>query len=278
MIYVQKLIQNNRLKNQTNSHWRNVIAKEILNKIGECSGFPCPFSQSAAKNGRLLFTFIDDNDSNSLHQSANDLREYLKRAARWDGKVSTAEPLLMAFNPEKFSADCVEAYHEMGWKVLQFWHDNDPEPWPMDVSVDPHSPFWSMCFAGIQIFVNMSNPAHKLRLSRNLGDAMIFVINPRKRFDQVAGDNPQGHKIREIVRQRIEAYDAISPSPVLGHYEAGDIEWLQYGLTESNAPRKDQCPFHSRIADGNVALRVEPGHSVSNQQNPIMPSGKRYGP
>ena len=221
-----------------------------------------------------MFSFIDDISPASLSQSANDLGHYLARAAEWDGKVSTAEPLLMVFNPAHVKADSVAGYHAMGWDVLQYWHDNDPKPWPGNVSLDPHTSYWSMCFSGVQIFVNMSNPAHVVRKSRNLGHAMTFVINPRERFDMVAGDNPQGRKIREMVRERIEIYDSLPHSPALGSYEAGEIEWWQYGLTETNEPRLDRCPFHSKPqADDRTSLAADSDEPIPYNVMPRRAAG-----
>lgn len=152
----------------------------------------------------------------------------------------------MVFHPERVAAPSVASYHQIAWSVLQFWHDVDPAPWPGTVAKDPHTPHWTMCFLGVQIFVNISNPAHRRRRSRNLGPALTLVINPRERFDKVAGDTPAGWKIRQRIRERIEAYDGLAHSPALGSYEAGEIEWRQYGLMESNEPRTDRCPFKMR--------------------------------
>ena len=153
------------------------------------------------------------------------------------------------------------AYNAIGWAMLQFWHDYDPSSWPDNVPPDPNSPFWSMCFRGTQVFVNMSNPAHKLRRSRNLGRALTFIIIPRERFDRIAGDNLQGRKVRAHVRGRIEAFDLIPHSPALGTYQAGDLEWRQYGLSESNEPRADLCPFH------NQSLTSKAESSTSDVEN-----------
>ncbi len=247
MLYLQSKIEEYFNIQIDKERWKLNAVNEILSIIGSKIEFPCPFSQAAARNQRLLFSFIEDANEAALRQSAIDLGAYLERAAGWDGKVSSAEPLLMVFNPNQVNAETVEGYHAIGWKILQFWHEIDEVAWPHQVSIDPHSPFWSMCFAGVQIFVNMSNPAHQVRRSRNLGQALTFVINPRERFDLVAGDNAQGRKVRAMVRDRIEAYDGLSHSPVLGSYEAGEIEWWQYGLTETNTPRSDRCPFHTKL-------------------------------
>ena len=236
------------------------MAVSVVDHISRTGRFPCLFAQHASRTKRLVFSFVDDLSKASFMKSASDLAEYLERAASWDGSPATAEPLVMVFHPKHAAAPSVAGYHQIAWSVLQFWHDVDPAPWPDTVTNDPHVPYWTMCFAGVQIFVNISNPAHHQRRSRNLGPALTLVINPRERFDMVAGDTPSGRKIRQKIRERIEAYDGLTHSPTLGSYEAGEIEWWQYGLMESNEPRTDRCPFKART--GSTLDGAEPPKAV----------------
>jgi N-omega-hydroxy-L-arginine synthase len=229
--------------------WQRETARALLARLRPPSGFPCFFSQAACRRGRILFAFAEGLDAASLDAGARDLLAYLARARAWDGDVATAEPLVMLFNPANVHGETVEDYHRFGWQVLQHWHDNDRAAWPEGVSLDPHSPYWAMCFDGMQLFVNMSSPAHRIRQSRNLGPALTLVINPRERFDVVAGDNPQGRLIRERIRTRIEDYDGQPHSPMLGSYEAGEIEWWQYGLKDTNEPTASGCPFRTRARE-----------------------------
>jgi N-omega-hydroxy-L-arginine synthase len=244
MLYHQSVLESALFHPEAERSWFLKATADVLSTIGTKDSFPCPFSKIAVKNNNLLFSFVEDGTPTSLKKCAGDLRDYLDRSRNWDGNLKTAEPLLMAFNPHHFFGECVEDYHRMGWDVLQFWHDHDPKPWPENIARDPHSPFWSMCYDGTQIFINMSNPAHQLRRSRNLGSAMTFVINPRERFDRIAGNNPKGKKVRAFVRKRVENYDLIGHSPALGSFQAGDLEWVQYGLKENNEIPKGKCPFH----------------------------------
>jgi N-omega-hydroxy-L-arginine synthase len=92
----------------------------------------------------------------------------------------------------------------------------------------------------------MSSPAHKVRRSRNLGAHFKLVINPRERFDVVAGDTPAGRKARANIRDRIERYDSLSHCRQLGSYGSSALEWWQYGIIEENAERSDVCPFRAR--------------------------------
>ena len=225
------------------SPWRKQSFDEIAAILQPPSEFPCYFSQNAFRKQNIVFMFVESMRDFDLRNFADDLRAYLQRCKEWDGKIATAEPLLVVFNPcEIYSAD-VAGYHEIGWRVLQFLHDHDEDPWPESVAKNPDQPFWSMCYAGVEIFVNMSNPAHARRRSRNLGQSLCFVINPRERFDIVAGNDERGWHIRTLIRDRIHAFDGMEHSPQLGSYKAGEIEWWQYGLAEANAERQDICPF-----------------------------------
>ncbi|MBR1221530.1 YqcI/YcgG family protein [Bradyrhizobium sp. U87765 SZCCT0131] len=231
------------LKRFERTSWQGRCFTQLAERLTPPSEFPCIFSQNAFGRGLLLFSFVDDGSPHGLARAAEDLSSYVELSRDWDGKVSTARPLVVAFSRDVASAQDVAGYHDIGWRILQGWHEIDRTPWPDGVATDPHSPFWTMCFNGMQLFVNMSNPAHVRRRSRNLGDSLLFIVNPRERFDIVAGDTPEGRRVRQRIRDRIERYDGIGHSPQLGSYAAGEIEWWQYGVIEENRERTDRCPF-----------------------------------
>ncbi|MCP9269640.1 YqcI/YcgG family protein [Xenorhabdus sp. XENO-1] len=205
--------------------------------------FPCVFSKRAFRKQLLKFIFVDNIETSGIHHLAEGLKEYIEISREWDGSLSTAYPLIVAFSQKAIKANTVQEYHDFGWQVLQKLHDIDPGLWPENVGKDPNFPSWAMCFNGMQLFFNMSTPAARNRQSRNLGKYFIFVINPRERFDIVAGDTPDGHKVRENIRNRVERYDGISHALQLGNYSSGSLEWWQYGLIEENIERTDKCPF-----------------------------------
>jgi FPC/CPF motif-containing protein YcgG len=207
--------------------------------------FPCVFSRNAFRKGIVNFIFVDSVDEKGLKRLAEGLTRYVDVANRWDGRLDTASPLVVAFAANAVQARTVEDYHAFGWRILNDLHDLDPAPWPDGVPTEPDSPGWSMCFNGMPLFCNMSTPAHRKRRSRNLGAHFVIVINPRERFDIFAGDTPSGRKVRRNIRDRIDGYDGVPHSPHLSSYGSGALEWLQYSLTEAADERADRCPFAS---------------------------------
>lgn len=226
--------------------WHREVFDALATKLAPKGGFPCTFSQNAFKRGILRFHFVESLSQTDLDKAMRALTEYVSLSATWDGSLATAHPLIMAFSRSSIEAQTVQDYHKAGWEVLQYWHDHDPSPWPDGVSQQPDTPFWSYCHSGMQLFVNMSCPAHQSRQSRHLGAHFIMIINPRERFDIVAGDTRAGRKVRQNIRDRIKAYDGEPHAPQLGSYEAGEIEWWQYGLSDKNQIEAGNCPFHQK--------------------------------
>jgi len=226
--------------------WRRVALGDLADRLTTPSDFPCTFSQNAFRRELLQFSFVDQTGEDGLAAAMGELGQYVEACQAWDGKVNSARPLLMIFSHDAAGCQTLGQYHDLGWQALQYWHENDPSSWPEDVSVEPESSFWSFCFAGTQLFVNMSAPLHKRRKSRNLGRYFTLVINPRERFDIVAGFTPEGQRVRSKIRARAEVYDGLPHSPLLGSFQKGELEWVQYALAENNEPALTTCPFQQR--------------------------------
>ncbi len=226
--------------------WHLAAFRDVESRLTD-RGFPCVFSRNAFRKQLLLFSFVEDVGPNGIQHLADGLAEYTELSRDWNGHLDTAYPLVVAFSAEAVAeavtARSVAEYHAFGWSVIQRLHDVDPAPWPADVSKDPDLESWSMCFNGMPLFFNMSTPAHRVRRSRNLGQHFVLVVNPRERFDVVAGDTPSGRKVRSNIRDRIDRYDGAPRAPQLGSYGVAGLEWWQYGLLEDNVERSDKCPF-----------------------------------
>lgn len=215
----------------------------------EAKKFPCVFAQNAYRRYNIKFLFIPfDQNRQRYHYDLmlNGIDLYLQEAVKWDGDVNTADPLLAIFEPAE-TLQSTGDYQSIFSESLQYLIDHDTHDWVGGIPQDPSRDFWTMCFKGTQIFINVSHPNNKNRLSRNLCDALVLVINPRERFDVVAGSSKKGHLIREQIRRNIDGYDLIPHSPYLGHYQDGELEWPQYMLPDDNESKPMTCPlkFHS---------------------------------
>ncbi len=223
--------------------WRKIVYEEIKDNIGDKIGFPCIFAKNAFKKKLLRFIFVENIAEKDLIDLATGLRKFVNISKDWDGSLKTAYPLVIVFSRSLIAASTVGDYHSFGWKILQKLHFLDPKPWPVDISREVEASGWSMCFNGMPLFFNMSHPAHKRRKSRNLGLHFKFIVNPRERFDVVAGNNKYGNSVRKNIRKRIEEFDGYEHCKQLGHFASNSLEWQQYGIIEENQERLDKCPL-----------------------------------
>ena len=226
--------------------WHRAVFDDLKFRICDDLDFPCVFARNAFKKQLLRFIFVENITDSGIKHLANGLSQYVELSREWSGDLDTAYPLIVAFSLDAIKAHSVDRYHTFGWNVLQKLHAVDLAPWPPEIAKDPSSSSWSMCFNGMPLFCNMSHPKHIVRRSRNLGGHFMLVINPRERFDQVAGDTPSGRKVRSTIRKRIAKFDGAAHSVQLASYGADGIEWWQYGIIEENIERTDQCPFKYR--------------------------------
>ncbi|MDU8927292.1 YqcI/YcgG family protein [Alisedimentitalea sp. MJ-SS2] len=240
------LISQTELETHSVEAWHQDVLDDIRARLSSPSDFPCTFSQNAFRRRLVQFAFVDAPGTAGFDQGATALTQYAAESRNWDGRVDSAKPLLMVFGPGTVAGNKLDDYHAHGWQALHHWMATDPTPWPETVAPNPQDPFWSFCFDGLQLFVNMSAPAHVTRKSRNLGRYLTLVINPRERFDIVAGDTPEGQRTRARIRARAEAYDGIPHSPRLGSYQKGELEWVQYALPDDNDTPLGSCPLHAR--------------------------------
>lgn len=71
----------------------------------------------------------------------------------------------------------------------------------------------------------------------------MSIINPNERYDLIAGDTPEGNRLRTQTTLRSEAYDNQPNAPQLGGCEKDELEWVQYALPERNDDAIGTCPF-----------------------------------
>ncbi len=223
-------------------------------------GFPCIFARQAnyLKSGWLCCVDSVETESGraAVKRAIEAYYGVLKRSTR---ERSIIMPLMTIVKP-CYPMLSLQEYRDQAWGLFQYLHDNDTEAWPIDVPTDPDRGDWSFCFGGIQLFSNVSDPAHKIHKSRNLGDSLVFAMQPRTNFDLVGGNNRKGRMVRKEIRDRAERYEGRPIAPHLGFYGTPENrEWMQMATkdSEDDVEFPKACPFRFKGTDKTKAKEAQ---------------------
>ena len=207
--------------------------------------YPCHLGRQAFQRGQLLTTYATMDD---LHPLAHALAFFLDNTPRSRG----GRHLLCAFIQSAVGSTHLD-HDRRFWRVLQYLHDQDPKPWPAAFPTSPHDPAWEFCFNGEALFVFGAAPTHVLRPSRNLGEHLTMLFQPRSVFLDMAGGTPAGIVARSRIRDRLHAWDLAAPHPSMGDYgDPSNFEWRQYFVPDDDSDLHPVCPLslHTLAAHG----------------------------
>lgn len=223
------------------NEWQIDGFRDIAARL-EDKAFPCLFARHAWKSETLLFGLISE--ENRAADMVAIMQRFTERTKKVPEEERLYSPLLLIF--ERAGLDSLEEAQRFAWQQLQCLHDVDTHAWPAHIPDDPGESAWSFCFAGIELFFNVSCPGHTQLRSRNLGKRAVFIVNPRAHFDILASHNdPKGVRIREKIRTRVSHYNNGYVPAELGFYgQENSLEWQQYLLNEPGALNPASCPLH----------------------------------
>lgn len=219
-----------------------------FNEVLSDATFPCLFGRRAWKDKTNKFLFCDRIENGGLEHFRRGLIEYTEFVANTDIKDRLFSPLVVFVEG---LLDTSEAHHLVAWKLLQYLIDTDQKSWPDNVPLDQDNPLWSFCFNDMQLFFNISTPAHKVLRSRRLSSCLTFVVNPRENFDVIANSQEKsGQLIRQKIRERVSEYNGGFVPSELGFFGDNDnFEWKQFQLGEPGLPGPLKCPLHMKNKD-----------------------------
>lgn len=214
--------------------WQYIVYQDLRSTLeSEIRLFPCIFGINGFKKGQLRFLFLETIDAHGL---AGPLRDFVQHSRSFGANTS----LVVLSRPRPVAS--LASYKDQFWDVLNELHELDPSPWPENVPEQLDTPLWEFSFAGEPIFVVCNTPAHILRQSRR-SMSFMMTFQPRWVFDNILGTEAAAAKAFAKVRERLDAYDLIPPSPALGQYgNPENREFAQYFLEDNNEETK--CPFH----------------------------------
>ncbi|MGM0590259.1 MAG: YqcI/YcgG family protein [Halobacteriota archaeon] len=222
-------------------HWRT-FSGAITDERAEAP-FPCFFGVESVRSGDPLYTAVPSTtDKDALLNLGRTLLAYLDTYPDHSDSAS----LVAFFRPPGRSLSEAE-YHQRLWHILQFLHVHDPSPWPAEIPTDPDDPYWEFCFGGEPMFPTCRAPFYDKRKSRYCPVGLEITFQPRALFENLnaTADTEAGRRAREIIHDRLTAYDGVCPHADLGDWgNEGDREWVQYMLSEDPNAAPDVCPIN----------------------------------
>ncbi|MGW7916734.1 YqcI/YcgG family protein [Staphylococcus xylosus] len=214
----------------------NWVTKQYTywNKVVGDKDFPCHFGVQADKQGALRYTYLENNDVESLPYT---LKEFLTLS-----KTSTRKrhALVVFLEPEK---DKDLSYYNLNfWRILNYLHEKDDMEWPEVWPTNPNNQEWEFIFNQEPMFVSANMPAYKNRTTRNIGECQILIFQPRRIFKDISHDSKYGSKAIQSIREKVEKIEGLPTHPDLGGY-GYTYEWKQYVISDDNKSEAGQCPF-----------------------------------
>jgi uncharacterized protein len=215
--------------------------------------FPCMFATSSEQQNRLVYSFLNTaTEIKDVDIIAQAICRYLSDIAKLPQEEADLTVLIVFIKPVPDIK--LRDYGATAQALLQLLHERDVAPWPSGIPTKEDHPLWSFAFAGRPLFINISTPANRARLSRNVGPSMTLIISPLDVFDRVAGSNAKGRRIRDTIRSRAQKYDRGLPFAPWSSFAYGQgtigTERSQYILPDDNDEPISlsirQCPFRSR--------------------------------
>lgn len=233
------------LENPNFPKWKKEAVTDVRERILH-KDYPCVFTRAGYDKNHLMFTFIEyPFNGDMVKRAFNAIEKFIALIGRTEGKQAAALKTLM------LCVDCTNlAFNDepkVVWHLLNEFLRLDDSEWPKGIPKDPDNPEWAYCLLGKRAFITVLSPSHKKRHSRNIGSHMVLLFQLRDGIEHVAPYNAKGDDVREVIRQRIEAYDVVPLAPdMTTHGEGGNKDWTQYWLGDGMDTFQGKCPLHQK--------------------------------
>ncbi|MGM9931348.1 YqcI/YcgG family protein [Pradoshia sp.] len=203
--------------------------------------FPCHFGVQAEKADHLRYCFAEEQELSHLPEA---LIQFLTLSRNHPEK---RHALVLFVKPGQ-TWNSFDDYHDYFWEVLSFLHEQDPLPWPENIPLNPDDPLWEFSFGGEPIFISGNAPIYEKHTTRNVGPCLVLIFQPRRIFQDISYETPQGKRAIDAIRRKVEAIEGMPIHPDLGAYGDGEKrEWKQYMITDDNQPAIGKCPMSGRL-------------------------------
>lgn len=210
----------------------------IFDNIVSDNKFVCHFGTMAHKQEELYFSYIEGDNFATLPDTLSDFLELsIKNPNKRYAWVLFVKP----DNKFKDFKYCNEYF----WGLLNYLHRHDNEEWPEEWPSNPDNPEWEFVYNQEPIFVSVNGPLYQKRVTRNLGDSLVIIFQPRRIFKDISHNTTTGKKAINLIRSKVESVEKIPIHPDLGGYgDPQKREWKQYLITDDEIGADNlECPF-----------------------------------
>lgn len=198
--------------------------------LSEDALFPCIFGVDAVRKGTVRYGFIPAGQSR-LPALAEALVQFTRIATSLGNRTS-----LVCFFDFEPDVNTLDEYRTHFWTLLAELHAGDTSEWPAGISKDPEDSTWEFSFNSTPMFVVANTPSHLNRHSRH-SKYFTVTFQPRFVFDDLKVGTPTGDRARKVIRRRLDSYDTVEKTPLLGSFgDPDNLEWSQYFLNDDNEP------------------------------------------
>lgn len=240
-----RVLEEGKLGTTTLDRWKLDAYAQYKAKLS-APEYPCFFGQSGEARGEMLYAFV-------VGFRLDDLVTNMGQFVSLIGKPGYERCSLVAFFEPDAAVTDHASFVVRFWHVLQFLHEHDSHQVIGRASDDP---LWEFSFERTEMFVVGASPTYRRRRSRNLGNGMVLVFQPRVLFIDPATSQPIATEVRQRIHKRMLTYDGMPVHPDIGFYgHSGNCEWKQYALPDDNEAEKGTCPFHTRTGEASSVHR-----------------------
>ncbi|WP_446743576.1 YqcI/YcgG family protein [Silvibacterium acidisoli] len=234
--WANRVLDHGKLGIEPKESWKLKAYNDYRAKLRE-TGYPCFFGQTAEIRGEMIYTFVS---FDSLKPFVRNMSQFVHLIQTRDHERSS---LVAFFKPDPGLTDHTQFTYRF-WSALQFLRDHDEAS---TTHREPEDPLWEFSFDGCEMFVVGASPTYRQRGSRNLGDGMVLIFQPRVLFIDPETSEPISGEVRRRIHKRMLTYDGMPVHPDIGLYgQDTNREWKQYVLADDNSPEDGRCPFHPR--------------------------------
>ncbi|WP_168796648.1 YqcI/YcgG family protein [Cognatitamlana onchidii] len=200
--------------------------------------FPCHFAKTGIEKSSFRYTYIKNGELKKPEIFKEALVDYLNRYK------SFGWPSVLVVFIENNGEASLDVHESAFWNILQYLVSSDNRPWPIEIPNNPENYKWQFCFHGTPLFITGHSSVYKKRRSRHCSSDMMMVIQTMETLQPVTGGSKRADLVRKTIRNRVNEYDEIPVSPLIGAYpDRHSREWKQFWLPEENNDKK-QCPLH----------------------------------